>query len=992
MSIDSTVARRMTMAHEASRENRFVSSVLPWLIAGAAALVYLLTLNHWISFSSLLPVARTSGWIWQPNLTDPLYWLVTSPLRLMPPAAIPVALNLFSVVCGALSLALLARSVALLPHDRTKEQRIRGDNSSWLLSAPSAWLPPILAAAVCGLQLSFWENATAASIEMFNLLLFAYILRCLLEFRIDSRDSWLFRAALVYGATMASNWAMIGFFPLFIVAVIWIKGRQIFDGGFLGRMVIMGVVGLSFYLVLPATCAFGGIADVSFWPALKSNLAQQKTYLRALVFSKDALVNGDRPLWVLGLPSLLPVLALSIRWPSFMGDISKIGVALANLAFHLINGVLLIVCLWVALDPQFSPRHYQPLLASYGIYLLPFYFLGALSIGYFAGYFLLVFGVTPAGRQRYRKTYPSFINQSVLFIIYALALVTPLLLVWRNAPQIHLTNGPQLGEFASLVTEKLPSAGAFVLSDDPRRLLLVQSALTQAHRNKDYVLMDTASLEYPDYYKFLKKEYPRSWLTVPPKEVKHVANSDIQRIVFQMVGTNEVCYLHPSFGYYFEVLYPLAQGLIYKLRHYAGNEVLAPLPTPELVTENEAFWAKADERALRQIAAAITAAKPAAQANWLDHLAQKAHLAIETNRDLSILGTFYSQGLNYWAVQMQRLGQLPQAATEFSRALELNPGNVVAEVNLNCNRNLQAGRKTTVQISKDLEDRFGHRSWDQIMRDYGPFDEPAFCFAQGNAFLQGGNNHQAALEFERVRTLEPENLAARLNLAQIYFFGHLPASALKVIEEIHSKGDASGMNHTNTVQLLGIETAAHLAQGELKEAEATVHAALAKAPQDPDLLTTASKVFLDFGCYTNALKTIDQQLRLRPEDPAALFYKGNACLQLGAFAEAIPPLSKLLQMETNNFSKAHYLAQFMRAKAYLGEHQLPEAKADYEVLRQALPSEFPVYFDLGEIAYREKDTNAAIHNYELYKANAPTNYTEDLKLVNTRLAELKQSP
>ncbi|HZR21226.1 MAG TPA: DUF2723 domain-containing protein, partial [Verrucomicrobiae bacterium] len=220
MSIDSTVARRMTIADEATSEKRFVSAVLPWLIAGAAALVYLLSLNYWVSFSSLLPVARTSGWIWQPSLTEPLYWLVTYPLRWLPAAAIPVLLNLFSVVCAALSLALLARSVTLLPHDRTKEQRIRASSRFSLLSIPAAWVPPVVAAAVCGLQLSFWENATAASIEMLNLLLFAYVIRCLLEYRIDGRDSWLFRAALVFGAGMANNWAMIGFFPLFLAAVI----------------------------------------------------------------------------------------------------------------------------------------------------------------------------------------------------------------------------------------------------------------------------------------------------------------------------------------------------------------------------------------------------------------------------------------------------------------------------------------------------------------------------------------------------------------------------------------------------------------------------------------------------------------------------------------------------------------------------------------------------------------------------------------------------
>ena len=106
----------------------------------------------------------------------------------------------------------------------------------------------MIAAAVCGFQLSFWENAMVASIEMLNLLLFAYVIRCLLEYRIDDRDSWLFRAALGFGAGMATNWAMIGFFPLFVAAVIWIKGKGIFDGGFFGQMVIMGVASHFFSL------------------------------------------------------------------------------------------------------------------------------------------------------------------------------------------------------------------------------------------------------------------------------------------------------------------------------------------------------------------------------------------------------------------------------------------------------------------------------------------------------------------------------------------------------------------------------------------------------------------------------------------------------------------------------------------------------------------------------------------------------------------------
>jgi tetratricopeptide (TPR) repeat protein len=989
MSIDSTVARHMTMAREASSEKSFVGAVLPWLVAAAAALIYLLTLNHWLSFSSLLLVAKTSGWIWQPSLTEPLFWVLTYPLRWLPQSAIPVALNLFSMVCACLSLALLTRSVALLPYDRTKEQRIRQASPTALLTTSTAWVPPVVAAVVCGLQLSFWENATVACMETLNLLLFAYVVRCVLEFRVDGRETWLFRASLVYGAGMANNWAMIGFFPLFLAALIWIKRLSFLDSRFLARMFFMGVAGLSLYLLLPAINSLTGGPDSSFWQGLRANLTTQKNYLSAIVFSKDTLLKGDRPLWVLGLPSLLPLLVLSVRWPSFMGDINKIGVALTNLAFDVIHGVLLIVCLWVALGPQFSPRHYQPLLANYGILLLPFYYLGALSVGYFTGYFLLVFGVTPSGRQRFRKSYPSFVNYTVVGVVYALVLLTAVLLVWRNLPQVRLTNGPQIREYASLAQEKLPPNGGFVFSDDPRRLLLMESALTQAGRAKDYVMLDTASLEWPAYYKFLKKEYPNLWQVLPPKEVKRVVSSDLQRIALQIVHTNSVYYLHPSFGYYFEVLYPMQHGLVFKVDHYPTNSVLAPGPGADVIAENEAFWSKADERAMRQVDSAMPAGTPPERPGFLDNLAARAHLVIETNRDAAILGTFYSQGLNFWGVQLQRQKMLPQAAAHFTRALELNPQNVVAELNLECNRNLQAGKKTTAQISKQVEERFGHRTWDQIMRENGPFDEPTFCFAQGTAFLQGNNQHQAALQFERVRALEPNDLESRLRLAEIYFFNSMPDQALQVIQEIHANPHSSGLNRTNAVELLGTETASYLAKGDLPSAQAAVHAATTKSPQDADLFAAATKVFMEYGQYTNALESIEHQLKIRPDDAGALFYKGNACLQLNRFAEAIEPLTRLLSMETNNFSKAHYLAQFMRAKAYLGQDQLSEAKQDYQVLSKALPKEFPVYFDLGEIAYREKDTNAAVQYYELYRANAPTNYVDDLKLVATRLEELK---
>ena len=46
---------------------------------------------------------------------QPLLWLLTLPIRLLPAGWVPLGLNLLSATCAAVSLGMLARSVELLP-------------------------------------------------------------------------------------------------------------------------------------------------------------------------------------------------------------------------------------------------------------------------------------------------------------------------------------------------------------------------------------------------------------------------------------------------------------------------------------------------------------------------------------------------------------------------------------------------------------------------------------------------------------------------------------------------------------------------------------------------------------------------------------------------------------------------------------------------------------------------------------------------------------
>ncbi len=162
-------------------------------------------------------------------LSQPLLCLLTLPFHWLPTAWVPLALNVFTAICAALTLATVARSVALLPHDRLEQQRLLVQDENALLSVPDAWVPVILAAVALGLQLTFWEHAIAASGEMLDLLLFACVIRCLLEHRIHERPSWLDRAALLFGVGLANNWGLVGFLPLFVVALLRTKRLSFFN-------------------------------------------------------------------------------------------------------------------------------------------------------------------------------------------------------------------------------------------------------------------------------------------------------------------------------------------------------------------------------------------------------------------------------------------------------------------------------------------------------------------------------------------------------------------------------------------------------------------------------------------------------------------------------------------------------------------------------------------------------------------------------------------
>jgi tetratricopeptide (TPR) repeat protein len=938
---------------------------LPWLIAAGALIFYVCTMAKAVSPAGLADLAKAAGWSWQPIYVEPLHFLLTYPIRWLPAGWQVIGMNLFGALCAAGALGLLARSVAILPHDRTRDQRfMERSDYSWL-TIKSAWLPPVFAALACGLQLTFWENSVVATGETLDLLLFAFIIRNLLEYRIDHKESRLTTAALVYGLGMTNDFNLIAFFPGFVVAVVWLRGLAFFNWRFLLRMTLFGLAGLSLYLLLPAIQALDGQSQQSFFEVLRVNLGFQKNKLAS--FPRSSL-----NLLLIGLVSVGPVLFMAIKWPASFADISAAGTALTNLMMHVIHALFLVACVAVTFDPQFSARN---LLPSMLYPMLLCYFLGALSIGYFSGYFLLVFRNHPGAKGwRRQSRIGTLTNYAVTPAIWIALVAVPVALVYRNLPQIQANTAPylsQLGVFQAQALKQVAPQGAIVLSDDPYRLFALDAALREAGGSQNYVLVDTTSLPWPRYHQHLYDRYPQQWLQ-PPADLKAAATLDSGRMVRLMgflARSRDIFYLHPSFGYYFEHFYLKPENLVYRLKSYPTNTIAAPSLSADEIIAQDTFWI---DFKLKQLAPLLRDIK-------------RLRIEDQPNLSLALAGSIYSRSINEFGVMLQRAGELEKAALWFETALELNPDNPSAFINLDYNRLLRAGQRENMEPSEGAQKRlapYGGKL-DAILSANGAVDEPNVCFRLAELFARGRHYRQAAQYAMRVIHYMPEDLSAHLGLVSMMNQLQRYDEALAAITDIRARFGTNVVNSPAEVELIQCEAAAYVGRKDSPAAEKILLAAQKTHPKEPEPFSALAEIYMSQNQITTAEKVLDQALQSQPDEPAILTHYARLKILNNDFEAAIPYLNRALEKNDKNI-----YALLNRARAHLKSHHLDEALRDYETLDGFAPNESPVVcYGLHEIHWRKKQRRSAIkYGRQFLKLVPPT--SAEAKEVQARLAKL----
>ncbi|MEQ2009066.1 MAG: DUF2723 domain-containing protein, partial [Limisphaerales bacterium] len=740
------------MENSPSAPRNFTRSVLPWLVAVGALVLYLLTLASWVTLPALGLTAQVVGWDWwNPKIGRPLYHLLTLLVKAFPAGTQLFALNAFAALCSAFTLALLARTIALLPQDRTRDQRARLRDESGLLTISANWLPPLLAVLACGLQLSFWEHATAATGEALDLLLFAAAIWCLMEFRQGHDDKWLARFSIACGLGFANNWAMVGFAPFLLVALVWVKGREFFNLRFLGRLAAWGGAGLLLYLYNPlaASPEFG----FSFGDFLTAELGAQKN---TLLFSPKGRVL------LLSFATLLPLALIGIRWSSGFGDVSAAGSFLSNLLFRLMHALFLAGCVFMTLDQAFSPRA-----LGEGRAMLLFYYLGALVIGYCAGYFLLLCGAQE--EKGWQKPGPlgKALNFTCVGIVWLGGVVLPGWLVMKNFPPLRAQNGSAVREFAAQLAKGLPGQGSLALSEQPTHLLLVAAHLHG--QQSSHILLDARMLQLTRYHRQLAKRHAGRWpdpgATPDTQVLPPIA---IASFLGTQTRSNHVVLLHPPVpAMYLENLWPEPSGLVSELRLYSTNDISPPRLALSAVTQLEQQREEGFD---------------------IKRLYSFVDPALRECADLRAIGGFNSSVANHLGMIVQRAGFSSNALPLFRNAMEYNPSNLVAVLNRDFNESLRTGKPSASDPAKIAQELLGPgQTWGTVLAKHGPPDEPNFCFALGQLFRQSGLPRQAIIQFTRVTELAPTNHHAHLDVADTFIALGIPDRAKAALDAARAK-------------------------------------------------------------------------------------------------------------------------------------------------------------------------------------------------------------
>ena len=776
-----------------------------------------------------------------------------------------------------------------------------------------------------------------------------------------------------------------------------------------------------------------------------ANLGMQKSFLGSL-FSQRLMVL------VMASTAILPLLLVSIRWPANFGDTNAAASAITTALLRLVHFLFLAVCIYVAFDHVVSPRKLVnlPQVTGIGAPFLTFYYLGALSIGYFLGYLLLLSGKEEVRKWQKPSELGKALNRGLHIGLQVAALVVIGVLAWRNAETIHANNKNDVtGIYAKWLAGSLPAGKAILFTDNdmsPQSQLL-QAELARSKSGGQAMLIQTHQLASPDYQVRLAKRKNSLW-PPPPDEVleaKRIDDLQILKMLNAVNDTTPIYYLHPSFGYYFEQFYLQPHKAVFRLLPYPSET--DSLDKPALTT---------DQALANSTFAGAIEKKFDAFAEESEQLRKNQFL------DSLIIMGWLSRNLNQRGVDLIRNNQSEAAEKLFLAACKIyrgSPkGNVVAQANLR-----QANPESDYEFDEELGRLIGEDELlalsriDSTLKTYGPFDLTQACFRLGQNFARKTQIRQAYHELTRAAELAKTLPDPVFFIADMFVSYGLPEKAQLFIERLATMHNANPFTPDQQIKLIRLKAGLLLVSSGPLEAEkdllqqlkphmntiAGLHTMLAfhldhdqnakalglldtwlkdnpddlntltdkgqllsklkhydkaievyqsalefaNSQEESNLISMIAATYTEKGDFNSALKHIDDAIN-RTDADNFKFQKATIYMAMSQHGKAVTLLDTLLDNNPN-----HEEIMLNRAESHMALKRYDLAKEDFSTLQSFAPNDPRSYYRLAQIAEAQNKNGEELTNYTLFlKYVDPESIpAEELQRVQTRLKQLQGS-
>lgn len=795
-----------------------------------------------------------------------ILYIFSRVLAVGPDASMPLRLNVFDALCGALCVLLMFQLTSRFIYSSVEINTTNGKRT-----LVASLVGGVTAALSLAFSASFWSISNRFHIASFNVLLLLSLTRFFVSSLEKGSHKRLLVFAFLYGIATVEYVAFIPFVLLFGPYVLfWLWAREEIEPKIVIKLVVCGLAGLMFYFVSAWIFCAGKIyplmENMNYWKVVGHILRDQYLMLTRIL--------PDSGWLIIIMVTIVPWLtSLMLARRGLNED--------PNFSLFILHLTMTALAVISVLNLSFIKG---PVDEAYMQIVLP-YVLSASSLGYFAAYWFLLPSALPDDPER---RFFAFLRKRAGYLLVAPFVVIVAILPFLNFQSANARSASFIDSYSERVLECLNDGDWLVLSGALENNLLVKASQLgkdikiinlSRTRNDVYLKYIAENLDNPElkaYAEISVVSMLKAWIASDPNAFRKLAILDMPD-------------LWRSLG--FE---PMPDKLVFKGVHKVAN-------VHDAYEEHVKFWN--DQRDFLALEVAGSDASMYLYANCRRHMGRVA---------------------NNLGVLLQDNEMNDEAYGAYKQARLIDPDNISALLNISIMSDtgytvsdIEGIRSELMTLSEDPKRQKGLWALSSL---YGYVRHPQAIARQGMSWALSGQPEMAVKELKLAEKMVPEGNRGRIKelIAGMYMrAGEAEQSELMYRQMIAS-------NPQNYKALIGLARLS-IAGDFLEKAKVNLESAeQAGAPEEvikPEYAMLAIKI----GDFDKARVIIEDVLFRMQDKVSGLRILAEILKEIGTMEELI---SCIQNLENQPGGKPYAL--MLRGEMAVESRNLNEALSYYK--------------------------------------------------------------